>query len=262
MFLYLSKVLPLLVYPLGLACILILLALFIRHSRWQRIILVIALLLLYLSGNKWVANGLARSLEWRYLPPVEAPHAQAIVVLAGDERSANYPRQTPEVGEAGDRVIYAARLYHQGAAPFILFSGGPIEWLSTDTTPGDSAAYMLEMLGVPRSAMRFETGSKNTYESSVACWDILAAEDIRSIILVTSASHMPRSLGLFLRQGFEVIPAPTDYTVTQVDIDGMKNASLTTRLIDLLPSANNLSITTRMLKEYIGLFIYKLQGWL
>lgn len=262
MFLYLSKFLPLLFYPLGLACIFILIALIIRHTRWQRVLLVTALLLLYLGGNKWVASGLARSLEWRYLPPAETPQAEAIVVLAGDERAAHFPRQTPEVGEAGDRVIYAAQLYHQGAAPLILFSGGAIEWLSADTTPGETAAYLLEILGVPSSAIKFEPESKNTYESAVACRKMLAADGIRRIILVTSAAHMPRSLGLFLRQGFEVIPAPTDYTVTQADWDEAQKADLPARLIDLLPSANNLSITTRMLKEYIGLFIYKLQGWL
>jgi len=262
MFLYLSKFLPLLVYPLGLACILILLALLVRNLRWQRFVLGGAFLALYLGGNGWVANGLARSLEWRYAPPAETPHAQAIVILAGDERAAHYPRQTPEIGEAGDREIYAAHLYHQGAAPLILFSGGAIEWLSADTTPGETATYLLEMLGVPSSAIRLETGSRNTHESAEACRKLLAAEGIQRIILVTSAVHMPRSMGLFLRQGFEVIPAPTDYTVTQADWEGAKEASLPGSLIGLLPSANNLNITTRTLREYIGLFIYKLQGWL
>jgi uncharacterized SAM-binding protein YcdF (DUF218 family) len=262
MFLYLSKFLPLLVYPLGLACILILLALFIRELRWQRIVLGGALLTLYLGGNSWVANGLARSLEWRYVSPAETPHAQAIVVLAGDERAAHYPRQTPEIGEAGDREIYAAHLYRHGAAPLILFSGGAVVWLSADTSPGETVAYMLEMLGVPSSAIRFETASQNTYESAVACQKMLAAEGIQRIILVTSAVHMPRSVGLFERQGFEVIAAPTDYTVTQAEWEGMKGVSLPATMIGLLPSANNLNVTTRTLKEYIGLFIYKLQGWL
>jgi uncharacterized SAM-binding protein YcdF (DUF218 family) len=221
-----------------------------------------AFLALYLGGNGWVAKGLARSLEWRYLPPGETPHAQAIVILGGDERAAQYPRQTPEIGEAGDREIYAAHLYHQDAAPFILFSGGSIEWLSADTSPWESAAYLLEMLGVPHSAMRFETGSLNTYESAVACWKMLEPDGIRRIILVTSAAHMHRALGVFVRQGFEVIPAPTDYTVTQADWEGALHASLPAKLITLLPSASNLNITTRTLKEYIGLFIYKLQGWL
>jgi uncharacterized SAM-binding protein YcdF (DUF218 family) len=224
--------------------------------------LAAAFLALYLGGNGWVANGLARSLEWRYVPPAETPHAQAIIVLAGDERTAHYPRQTPEIGEAGDREIYAAHLYRQGAAPMILFSGGAIEWLTADTSPGETATYILENLGVPGSAIQLETVSQNTYESAVACRRILEAEGIQRIILVTSAAHMPRSVGLFLKQGFEVIPAPTDYTVTQADWEGAEKADLPAMLIGLLPSANNLNITTRTLKEYIGLFIYKLRGWL
>lgn len=262
MFLFLSKFLPLLVYPLGLASILILVSLFIRQPRWQKGILALAFVVLYLGGNGWVAHALAKSLEWRYLPPEEIPQADVIVVLAGDERSAQYPRQTPEVGEAGDRVIYASWLYQQGAAPAILFSGGSIKWLSVGSSPKDAAAYFLEMMGVPRKALWYESESRNTYESAVACRKILDERGIGRVILVTSAAHMPRSVALFERQGIEVIPAPTDYTVTQSVPQHRLSGRLPSVVISLLPSTEYLEITTRMLKEYFGIFIYKLRGWL
>jgi len=262
MFLYLSKFLPLLVYPLGLTCILILLALLIRSARWQKGILILAFLALFLGGNGWVARALAKSLEWRYLPPAETPHADAIVILAGDERSAHFPRPTPEIGEAGDREIYAAHLYHQGAAPFILFSGGAIDWLSSGDAPWVTADYLLELMGVPRNALWFETGSRNTYESAVACAKILEDKGIHRIILVTSAVHMPRSVSLFLHQGLEVIPAPTDYYVTKAELPSIQQGGIPALLFSLLPSSDNLEITSRTLKEYLGIFIYKLLGWL
>ena len=262
MFLFLSKFLPLLVYPLGLACILILLALFIRHPRWQKGILVLAFVTLYLGGNGWGAHGLAKSLEWRYLPPTEIPQADVILVLAGDERSAQYPRQTPEVGEAGDRIIYASWLYQQGAAPVILFSGGSIKWLSVGSSPKDTAAYLLEMMRVPRSAVWYEAESRNTYESAVACRKMLEEKGMGRVRLVTSAARMPRSVALFERQGIEVIPAPTDYTVNQSIPQHQLAGRLPSALISLIPSAEYLGINTRILKEYFGIFIYKLRGWM
>ena len=85
---------------------------------------------------------------------------------------------------------------------------------------------------------------------------------IRRIILVTSASHMPRSVALFEKQGFEVIPAPTDFTVTQAGWDKLKSGGLASQVLSLLPSAENLGLTTRMLKEYFGMLVYRLNGWM
>jgi uncharacterized SAM-binding protein YcdF (DUF218 family) len=261
MFLYLSKILPLLVYPLGLACILLLLA-FVFRGRWQKGVITLAFLLLFLAGNRWVAGGLARSLEWRYFPPQGSLHADVIVVLAGETRAEEFPRSMPEVGESGDRLLYAAHLYHQGAAPLILHSGGFIDWLETGDNPGQDAPLLLGMMGVPREVVLLETDSRNTYESAVACRKILEERGLRRVILVTSASHMPRAVGVFKRQGIDVIPAPTDYTVTQADRDFSQQDGAVSLLISILPSSENLGVTTRMLKEYIGIFVYKLQGWL
>ena len=88
------------------------------------------------------------------------------------------------------------------------------------------------------------------------------ARNIQSIILVTSALHMPRSVGVFEHQGLQVIPAPTDYYVTQAQGDQTQSTSLINKFYDLLPSVENLSLTSRVMKEYIGLFVYRLRGWL
>ncbi len=121
-------------------------------------------------------------------------------------------------------------------------------------------AALLEMLGVPRSAMWFEPDSRNTYESAVSCKTILQAKGIHRIILVTSASHMPRSVGLFEHQGFEVIPAPTDFVVTRLTWDEFVKGGPASWVMQLLPSVDDLATTTRMLKEYFGIFIYRMRG--
>jgi len=91
MFIFLSKFLPIFVYPLGLSCVLIVLALFtFRRPKWQRIILLLALVVLLVSSSHGFAYGLARSLEWRYLPPAELPDSDVIVVLGGGTLSPEY----------------------------------------------------------------------------------------------------------------------------------------------------------------------------
>ena len=262
MFLYLSKILPPLVYPLGLACLLILVALVLRKPRLRTAVLLVALGVLVIGGNRWVALGLARSLEWRYLPQGELPEAQAIVVLGGGTLSAQYPRQTVEVDQAGDRLIYAAQLYHQGKADHLLLSGGRIDWISSGAPPAEDMATLLEMLGVPRQAMWLESESRNTYENAANARTFLEPMGIRRILLVTSASHMPRAVALFEKQGFQVTPAPTDFSITQLGWEKMKSGGLAAQVYSLLPSVENLGLTTRMLKEYIGMIVYRLSGWM
>ena len=141
-----------------------------------------------------------------------------IVVLGGGTLSAQYPRQTVEVDQAGDRLIYAAQLYHQGKAEHLLLSGGRIDWISSGAPPAEDMAALLEMLGVPPQALWLESESRNTYENARNARLFLEPLGIRRILLVTSASHMPRSVALFEKQGFEVIPAPADFSVTQAGL--------------------------------------------
>jgi uncharacterized SAM-binding protein YcdF (DUF218 family) len=267
MVIFLSKFLPLLVYPLGLACLLILAAIILhRRKKLQRSLLIFILVALWLGGNRWVADSLVRSLEWRHLPPPELNEtqddylAEAIVLLAGGTLSAQYPRPIVEVNGAGDRVIYAAYLYQQGKAPLILLSGGRIDWMESGSSPAEDMASLLTMLQVPEKAMLLEDTSRNTSESAVAAWEMLSIKGIRKIILVTSAEHMPRSLALFEKQGFEVIPAPTDYSITQEEWERLTHPDLSTFLVNLLPEAGNLASTSTALKEYIGMLVSWLRG--
>jgi uncharacterized SAM-binding protein YcdF (DUF218 family) len=263
MFIYLSKFIPPFIYPLGLACLLILAGLLLyRHLHWQRASLILALAMLLVGGNHWVANGLMRSLEWRYLPPKDIPPAQVIVVLGGGTLSATYPRPTVEVNAAGDRILYAAWLYHHGKAPYLLLSGGSIDWLSDQPSPADDMATLLEQLGVPRWAMWLETQSRNTYENALYSQKILQAKGIQRVILVTSAWHMPRSVGVFEHVGLQVIPAPTDFTVTSEQNPVDRPTLVLKTLMDLLPSVENLGNTSKAMKEYLGILVYHLRGWL
>ena len=264
MFVFLSKFLPQFVYPVGLATVLIILALvFQKRKKWQNAVIIAALTVLFIAGNRWIAFSLTRSLEWQHLPPAEIPPAEVVVVLGGGTEPSQSPRPIVELNSAGDRVLYAAYLYQAEKAPHLLLSGSYIHWLDdVESTPAGQMAVVLKMMGVPNSAIWLEPESLNTYENAVNCAAILAEKDIDRIILVTSATHMPRSVALFEAQGLEVTPAPTDFKVTEENWHALWQPNLSAQLTQLMPNLTNLNMTTTALKEYIGIFVYRLKGWL
>jgi uncharacterized SAM-binding protein YcdF (DUF218 family) len=123
-------------------------------------------------------------------------------------------------------------------------------------------ASILTQIGVPREALWLEGNSRNTYENAVESKKILDRAGIRRIVLVTSALHMPRSVAIFEKQGFEVIPAPTDYLVTDRDWTYYLTPDWRIQLFNLIPTAEDLHFTTLALKEYLGILVYRLRSWL
>jgi uncharacterized SAM-binding protein YcdF (DUF218 family) len=262
MFLFLSKLLPLFVYPLGLACLLLVgaLATLWRRPRWSAWFITLALVCLMLSGNSWLANQVVYSLEKQYVPIPNLPAAEAIVVLGGSIRPQIDPRPGVDVTEAGDRPIYGAQLYREGKAPLVILSGGRIEWQGGGPPESADMAKLMETLGVPAAAILQDPTSLNTYENAVNVKKILTQRGINRVLLVTSAAHMPRSVEIFKKQGIEVTPAPTDFLVTQQELQESQSTPQG-RILSVIPEADNLQRLTRALKEYIGIFIYRLRGW-
>ena len=109
---FLSKLLPLFVYPIGLSCVLLALSLvwlwkYPRRATWA---IALALFVLFFSSNPLVSDKLVSTLEQQNLPLSPTPKADAIVVLGGATAPQLDPRPWVEVSEAGDRILYASRL--------------------------------------------------------------------------------------------------------------------------------------------------------
>lgn len=262
MMLFLEKFLPLFVYPLGFALILLVLSLIMRqNSKAETFFFVLAIMILWLSSTRYMALTLVRSLEWRYRPLPEIPAADVIVVLGGGTESPQYPRPMVEINAAGDRVIYAAELYKQGKGSFILVSGGNIPELDArTTTPAEDMSQLLTMLGVPQDVIWLQPYSANTEQDAEYSSRLLKASGITRVILVTSAIHMPRAVELFTAYGMDVTPAPVDYTVTQQVWDDLWGGSWQEMLISAMPNASSLSQTTNAMKEYIGMLVNSIKG--
>ncbi len=260
MFLFVSKLLPLFFYPLGLSCLLLLIAFLLlwKRPRLAAIPIAMAFLILLLGSNAGISSTLARSLEFQNLS-ANLPNADAIVVLGGCTEPALYPRPWVELTEAGDRVLYAAKLYRDGKAPRLILSGGRIDWRRSGKSESEDMATLMESMGVPRSAMLQDPNSLNTRENAVNVKQIMETQGIRRVLLVTSAMHMPRSLMIFKKLGMNVIAAPTDFTTTQAD--PQQPNTLEANVLDALPDADHLRRTSRALKEYVGIAVYWLRGW-
>jgi uncharacterized SAM-binding protein YcdF (DUF218 family) len=263
MFLFFSKLLPLLIYPLGLSCLLLIVSLLTlwKRPRVATACIGLALALLLIASNRSVSAFLVRSLEQQYLPSANLPTAEAIVVLGGGTKPQLPPRPWIDVMEAGDRPIHGARLYLEGKAPLVILSGGRIFWQGGNESESADMAKLVEALGVPNSAIVEDPTSLNTRENAMNVQKVLQSRQINRILLVTSAMHMPRSIQIFQRLGIEAIPAPTDFLIADQEFAAISDSSQA-RLLSLLPDTDNLYGSTRALKEYIGMIVYRLRGWL
>jgi uncharacterized SAM-binding protein YcdF (DUF218 family) len=264
MSLFFSKLFPLLfVYPLGVASMLLVTALVMiwRQSRWSAVPIGLALAVIWLSGNVWTTNWLLQSLEWRHIPQGELPKAEAIVLLGGATRSVAYPRVNPDLREQGDRVTYTAQLYKQGKAPLVIISGGRADWMDGgDPESSDISKMFQKDYGIPASAIIEDPTSLNTYENAVNVQKIMAERQIKKVLLVTSAFHMPRSLRIFRKLKMDVIPAPSDYLISKNELEEPFRTP-EAFILGMIPNTEKLDKFTVALKEYVGMWTYILKGW-
>ncbi|PSB41835.1 YdcF family protein, partial [Chamaesiphon polymorphus] len=120
---------------------------------------------------------------------------------------------------------------------------------------------LLVAMGVPQQDIIPEANSFNTRDNAVNVRQILQAQNFKTILLVTSAMHMPRSMAIFKRLGINAIAAPTDYRISQLELE-QPNLQTEAAILSFIPSEDYLSLTTQAIREYIGIVVYKLRGWL
>ena len=263
-FVYLSKFLPTLVYPAGILFISLILALaFSKHPKWQKRMVIFALIVLFVCGNPFPTALLTRNLENSFPPFDGVQKAKVIVVLGGGTESKEYPRQTVEISGAGDRILYAADLWKEGYAAYLLFGGAYYELLSGEKrSVASDMAEVAESLGIPKDKIILQEKSLNTYEEAVEDAAVLKKMNVDEVILVTSATHMRRAAGCFEAQGLKVIPAATDYGYTDKSWENLMTVNWEKLYTYIIPQSSNMSSLETALKEYIGIFVYRLRGWM
>ena len=248
-----AKLLTQLLYPLTLCLLLVPTGLFLRRCRPRLgmfcCVCGLGWLLLWSLPvpTYWLGKGLEQ--EYTQQAATDLPIVDAIVVLGGGIRRDDYGIN---LQAAADRVWFGARLFHAGRAPLVVLSGGGAEELGQAAPEAPSMAAFIKDLGVPESALLLEDGSRTTRENAIHTQPLLQARGIKRILLVTSAQHMPRALATFRQLGMDAIAAPTDFEASPPLEHGV---------LRWMPDSRMLERSSRGLKEYMGLFYYRLRGW-
>jgi uncharacterized SAM-binding protein YcdF (DUF218 family) len=146
------------------------------------------------------------------------------------------------------RMIAAAALARRYPNARIVFTGGSADLLSSDAREADYAIEVFEGLGIPRERLTIERRSRNTAENAEFSRIVAAPKSGERWLLVTSAFHMPRSVGLFRKAGFAVEPYPVDWRAG-VDLWAWRPLSL-----------EGLGVVDASVREWMGLLAYRISG--
>ncbi|MBN8995196.1 MAG: YdcF family protein [Rhizobiales bacterium] len=250
-----SKLVEFLLLPsnlIGFIAGLGLLALLLRRPRLGRAALVIAALLLAISG--WTPFGRAALmvLEDRFPQPKLAEPIAGIIMLGGAvDTHITAERGEPTLNEAGERITAVAELSRRFPQARLLLSGGANHVLTAQpVTESAVARDLLIGLGVDPQRIELEERSRTTCENAEQSLLVAKPNEGGRWVLVTSASHMARAMACFRAVGFSVIPYPVDYRT--------RGAADLRRPVDSI--ADGLQALDLAAHEWIGLVTYRLSG--
>lgn len=256
MTLFFVKLIDFAVKPLGIALIAMITGLALSRRHWPAGASIggFGILFLWICATPWMGDTLIRSLEERFPPqPVDSVEtADAIVALGGGVGRSTPPRRHPDLYDGADRVWHAARLYKARVAPTLLVTGGAPPGVSGTAAP--AMQEVLESFGVPSDSVLLESESKTTHGNALYTARICAERGIDRVVLVTSAAHMRRALASFrtTAPALDIRPVATDYQAVRDPFT----------LLSLVPSADELQLSTTAFHEYVGYLYYRLRGWI
>ena len=254
MFFYLSKIFWFFIQPLNLAIFLLLaglVAALFGRRRLAGMGGIAAFVILALSAWTSIGATMLNPLEERFPKPALPDRIDGIVVLGGGfEGAINLARGGYELNSGGDRMVETAILARRFPQAKIVVSGGNGSLFLDGEGDADTAPRLLEALGVAADRLTLEDKSRNTYENAVFSRDLVQPKPGETWLLVTSAFHMPRAKALFDKAGFATVPWPVDYRTSGKEGIGFFRDN----------PADSLQATTMAIREWIGLFAYRLSG--
>jgi uncharacterized SAM-binding protein YcdF (DUF218 family) len=217
---------------------------------WRKVanfLLVIAMIILYILSIPYTPVELAKPLQ--IYPAINANQMHqfkdtAIVVLSGG-RYFNAPEYGGDTASTISllRLRYAAKLHQETGLPILISGGAQSFGAKADAELMEDA---LEQ-GFQIKAKWLESRSANTWQNASYSVAILKKDNIKKILLVTSAIHMRRSVFAFQNQGIEVIPAPTYF---------IQQPNLGASIYQFMPNRFAFFTSTQCLYEYLGLLWY------
>ena len=220
-----------------------------RKTRWLGFLCLLA-------GAGWLFVASYQPLAHRLIAPLEAQVASYqlgeeavdyVAVLGASHQSVPGQPVTSQVSPAGVvRLVEGIRVYRLNPGSRLVFTG--YHGLSADPVSYPEKLKELAIsLGVPAEDILTFSGPRDTAEEARLLAETLP---VAELVLVTSASHMPRALALFKGAGLQPVPAPTHHLARSGRADGQ------------FPSAHDLARTRDCLHERLGLWWAQLTGQL
>ncbi len=212
---YLSKILWILVQPSNL---LLLFAcagaalLFTSRARTGRVLLAALMGFLIVISIAPLGNWMLLSLEQRFAVPADLGKVDGIIVLSGAFHAKNSAwRGAPVLNQYAGRFTKFMELARLHPEAKLVFSGGAVYPMHNNVTESGIGRWFFAAQGLDITRIQFEDKSRNTHENVVFSKQLAQPQPGEHWVLVTSAAHMPRSVGLFRKNGWNVTPYPAGF---------------------------------------------------
>ena len=223
-----------------------------RRREWPQAFLTALVLFYWLLSLPIVSNSLTAGLS-AGTEPIDRPiDVDAVVVLGG---GASVPRvddlEMTILSEASARrALEGARLYYLLGPDWVIVSGGTGR--DPEVPESEPLRTALIQPGGPAERILTDSGSSDTHDQAVLLADLLDEREAEEFVLVTSPSHMRRSLGAFRAVGLDPLPSPAEAAP--------EDASQSEEIL-WLPSIDALQESTTAAREYMAIGYYWLRGW-
>jgi uncharacterized SAM-binding protein YcdF (DUF218 family) len=224
-------------------------------SRARRWLLAAALVYAVLSSYA-ISHATGRLLVTglRPLAPEDVPAGPTAIVVLGSgsytARDWNDARLPVLDRASAGRVLEAIRVFKMTDAAWVIASGGLLTPTPFDEPNGKTMRDVMARAGIPEARLLLETESRNTHEEAVIVGRMLAPLNVQHVILVTSETHMRRSLGTFRAEGIRAVPAIA-----------REPAPVMAWTAWIIPSEGGLSRAADVWHEILGLAYYFVRGW-
>ena len=256
MFFYFSQFLSFLALPLTIILILIVGGAVFLTKRWGKRMLWVGIFLLLFFTNPFLSNLALLAWEPAFKDFDEIQNHEIGIVLTGVTNLSKTAYDRTFFNKGADRITHALQLYRMGKIKKILITGGQ----GLNPTNPQSEAELLQrfllMTGVPEPDVLVEDQSKNTAQNASFTKAFLERNHIstdQEFLLITSAFHMKRAEQCFDKVGLKTESFPADYYSHDVKYD----------LPALLyPDAESLTYWNKLIKEWLGIVIYKAAGYI
>ena len=258
MFFVLSKVFWTILRPGNLLVLMLLAGCAAHLAPWARVraagscLLAFTALAMLAIAVLPLGDWLLAPLEDRFPPLGDPPPVVDGIILLGGaiELRIAANRGKAELNHAADRVMAFTGLARRYPKAKLIFSGGSGSLRDQAYREADFVKPLLAELGRDPDRLLLQGASRNTREDAVYSKALARPRPGEVWLLVTSASHMPRAVGVFRRVGWEVVPVPVDFQTAgsgawRLNFDFEKG----------------LGLVTRGLREWIGLLAYWLWDW-